>query len=74
MGAGILTPTRAFARLLPPPGDPKFNGLQDELGVLADSVDAVSDALMAEGMYHMVRGNPLRAATTVERYARPAAR
>jgi len=54
---------------LPPPGDAKFNALQDELGVLADSVDAVSDALMAEGMYQMVRGNPLRAATTVESIA-----
>ena len=54
---------------LPPVGDPKFNDLQAELGVLADSVDAVSDALMAEGMYQMVRGNPLRAATTVESIA-----
>ena len=36
---------------------------------MADSVDAVSDALMAEGMYQLVRGNPLRAATTVESIA-----
>ena len=54
---------------LPPPGDPKFDKLQTELAVLADSVDAVSDALIAEGMYQMVRGNPLRAATTVESIA-----
>jgi hypothetical protein len=54
---------------LPPPGDPRFNALQTELGVLADSVDAVSDALMAEGMYQMVRGNPLRAASAVEAIA-----
>jgi hypothetical protein len=54
---------------LPPPGDPKFEGLQTELKVLADSVDAVSDALMAEGMYQLVRGNPLRAGTTVEAIA-----
>lgn len=54
---------------LPPPGDPKFERLQTELGVLADSVDAVGDALMAEGMYQVVRGNPLRAATTVESIA-----
>lgn len=55
--------------LLPPPGDPKFARLQTELKFLADSVDAVSDALMAEGMYQLVRGNPLRAATTVESIA-----
>jgi hypothetical protein len=54
---------------LPPKGDPKFTALQTELGVLADAVDAVSDALMAEGMYQMVRGNPLRAASTVEAIA-----
>ncbi len=54
---------------LPPVTDPKFGRLQTELGFLADSVDAVSDALMAEGMYQMVRGNPLRAATTVESIA-----
>jgi hypothetical protein len=55
--------------LLPPPGDLKFERLQVELKFLADSVDAVSDALMAEGMYQLVRGNPLRAATTVESIA-----
>ena len=54
---------------LPPPGDRKFDRLQTELAVLADSVDAVSDALMAEGMYQLVRGNPLRAGTTVESIA-----
>jgi hypothetical protein len=54
---------------LPPPGDPKFERLQIELRFLANSVDAVSDALMAEGMYQLVRGNPLRAATTVESIA-----
>lgn len=54
---------------LPSPADPKFTPLKTELGVLADSVDAVSDALLAEGMYHMVRGNPLRAATTVDSIA-----
>ena len=36
---------------------------------LADSVDAVSDALMAESVHQVVRGNPLRAASTVESIA-----
>jgi hypothetical protein len=40
--------------------------LETELNTLADSVDAVSDALMAECVHQVVRGNPLRAASTVE--------
>ena len=36
---------------------------------LEDAVDAVSDALMAESVYQVVRGNPLRAASTVESIA-----
>lgn len=40
--------------------------LESELNSLADSIDAVSDALMAENVYQVVRGNPLRAASTVE--------
>lgn len=40
-----------------------------ELDALADSVDAVSDALLAESVYQVVRGNPLRAASTVESIA-----
>jgi|APLak6261663543_1056040.scaffolds.fasta_scaffold00221_6 hypothetical protein len=40
--------------------------LEFELNSLADAVDAVSDALMAESVYQVVRGNPLRAANTVE--------
>ncbi|MCI0748820.1 MAG: hypothetical protein L0Y58_25720, partial [Verrucomicrobia subdivision 3 bacterium] len=43
--------------------------LASELNSLADSVDAVSDALMAESVYQVVRGNPLRAASTVESIA-----
>ena len=43
--------------------------LEGELNSLADSVDAVSDALMAESVYQVVRGNPLRAASTVESIA-----
>ena len=43
--------------------------MEAELNALADSVDAVSDALMAESVYQVVRGNPLRAASTVESIA-----
>ena len=42
---------------------------EPELTRLADAVDAVSDALMAETVYQVVRGNPLRAASTVESIA-----
>jgi len=50
----------------PDPNNAKFKAVQAELRVLEDAVDAVSDALLAESVYHVVRGNPLRAATTVE--------
>jgi hypothetical protein len=40
-----------------------------ELFALTDSVDALSDALMAETVHQVVRGNPLRAASTVEAIA-----
>jgi len=40
-----------------------------ELMALNDAIDAVSDALMAESIYQAVRGNPLRAAATVESIA-----
>src|SRR6185369_13357127 len=43
--------------------------LEGELNALADSVDAVSDALVAESVYQVVRGNPLRAASTVDSIA-----
>jgi hypothetical protein len=43
--------------------------LEAELDSLADAVDAVSDALMAESVYQVVRGNPSRAASTVESIA-----
>ncbi len=43
--------------------------LETEIDALADSVDAVSDALMAESVYQVVRGNPVRAAMTVESIA-----
>lgn len=55
-----------------PPFDPdnlKFKAVQAELILLEQTVDAVSDALMAESVYQVVRGNPLRAANTIESIA-----
>ena len=37
-----------------------------ELDALASSVDALSDALLAESAHHVVRGNPSRAAATLD--------
>lgn len=56
---------------LPPadPNNPDFKALQAELAVLEEAVDAVSDALVAESVYQVVRGNPLRAASMVDSIA-----
>jgi hypothetical protein len=55
-----------FGRDGPPePGSQHYTALQEELAALGDAVDAVSDALMAESVYHVVRGNPLRTASTI---------
>jgi hypothetical protein len=44
--------------------------MQAELNALDDSVDAVSDALLAETVHHAVQGNPLRTASTVDAISR----
>jgi hypothetical protein len=46
-----------------------FKAIRDELVLLEEAVDSVSDALLAESVYQVVRGNPLRAASTVESIA-----
>jgi hypothetical protein len=46
------------------------NVIQAELNSLDDSVDAVSDALLAETVHHAVLGNPLRTASTLDAIAR----
>ena len=70
-GAGALT--FLFASLEEKPAAADLVGakpvLEAELDALADSVDAVSDALTAETVHQVVRGNPLRAASTVESVA-----
>jgi hypothetical protein len=44
--------------------------LEPELGSLADAIDAVSDAVVAESVYQAVRGNTARAASTLDAVAR----
>jgi hypothetical protein len=65
--------TDLFSPLKNKPPEPDLTNsksvLEAELDALADSVDAVSDALMAESVYQVVRGNPVRAAMTVESIA-----
>jgi hypothetical protein len=51
------------------PNDADFKVIRDEFVFLEQAVDSVSDALMAESVYQVVRGNPLRAASTVESIA-----
>src|SRR5713226_8570740 len=46
------------------------NVIQAELNSLDDSVDALSDALLAETVHHTVLGNPLRTASTLDAIAR----
>jgi hypothetical protein len=70
-GAGALTFLLAPLEEKPAPADllDAKPVLEAELDALADSVDAVSDALTAETVHQVVRGNPLRAAGTVESIA-----
>jgi hypothetical protein len=43
--------------------------LAAELNLLDDAVDALSDALLAESVYHAVQGNPLRTSSTLDSIA-----
>jgi hypothetical protein len=45
---------------------PVLPAISTELDRLADAVDAVSDALLSESVHHVVRGNPSRAAATLD--------
>ena len=65
--------TELFSPLQKKPSEAELTNarsvLAAELDALADSVDAVSDALMAESVHQVVCGNPVRAALTVESIA-----
>ena len=58
-----------FFGQLPPMTPDEKSAVKTQLMALNDSVDALSDALMAETVHQVVRGNPLRAASTVEAIA-----
>jgi hypothetical protein len=57
---------RNTLRVTPPAQAAEFAAVEAELGALADAVDAVSDALLAESVHQVVRGNPVRAAATLD--------
>jgi len=58
-----------FFDKLPPMTDTEKKAVRDELLALHDAVDSVSDALIAESIHQVVRGNPLRSTSTVESIA-----
>jgi hypothetical protein len=58
--AAVLQRVATLANKPVPPG------VGAELAALGDAVDAVSDALLAESVHHVVRGNPSRAAATLD--------
>lgn len=60
---------QAFFDKLPPMTDPEKKAIRAELMALHDAVDSVSDALIAESIHQVVRGNPLRSTNTVESIA-----
>ncbi len=57
---------RDTLRITPPPSAAELAALEAELSVLAQAADAVSDALLAESVHQVVRGNPVRAAATLD--------
>ena len=59
----------AFFAKLPAMTVDEKKAVRDELVALHDAVDSVSDALIAESIHQVVRGNPLRSTNTVESIA-----
>ncbi|MDQ5821341.1 MAG: hypothetical protein M3540_07875, partial [Actinomycetota bacterium] len=53
----------------PAPGTADFQALSVRLDALADTVDAVADALVAESVYQVVQGNPVRSGATIDAIA-----
>ncbi|MEP6932399.1 MAG: hypothetical protein ABI988_00410 [Nitrospirota bacterium] len=53
----------------PNPGTTDFNALVDQLERLDDLVDAVGDTVVAESVYQLVQGNPLRSGATLDAIA-----
>jgi hypothetical protein len=53
----------------PDPEGEDFKALDVQLGALDEMVDAVSDVVLAESVYHLVQGNPLRSGATLDAIA-----
>lgn len=53
----------------PSPGSTDFNSLIEQLTSLDDLVDAVGDTVVAESVYQLVQGNPLRSGATLDAIA-----
>jgi hypothetical protein len=53
----------------PPPGSPDFTALVEALTALDDLVDSVGDSVVAESLYQLVQGNPLRSGATLDAIA-----
>jgi hypothetical protein len=53
----------------PPPGSAEFTSLDAELRALDEWVDAVGDTVVAESVYQIVQGNPLRSGATLDAIA-----
>src|SRR5262249_30575582 len=54
----------------PASGSPTYQALDGVLSELADTVDAVSDLMLAESVHQLVGGNAVRAGATVEALGR----
>lgn len=56
----------------PPSGTDKEQqkAIEAELQALQDAVDAISDLAVAESMYHLVQGNPVRAGASLDAISR----
>lgn len=54
----------------PTVGDPTQVALNAEISTLADTVDAISDLMLAEGVHQLVQGNAIRAGATVDAIGR----
>lgn len=67
--AQVQQKEQQFFQKLSPITATEMTELRPELNALTDAVDCVSDALLAESVHQVVRGNPLRAASTVESLA-----
>ncbi len=44
----------------------EYAAIKAEIAALGNAIDALGDALLAESVYHVVRGNPVRTAATLE--------